>query len=129
MWINDGILEEIAKYIFFSNSPNYIVNGLKRTHILDILKMTPKKKEDVISEINYYLPRISENIRYYAYVYTLVVFLETNFPSPYIDNFRYNNFIHLKQVLTNFRNQCKSSIITIETNPIKRPIIQVVNGV
>jgi hypothetical protein len=128
MWIKSEIIEEFERYIFFANSPNFLVNGIRKTHILDILKINHNDKESIVTEINENLSRIYDNTKYYAYVYILVVYLETNFAYPYIKNFRYSNFIYLRQVLTNIKNQRKSSVISVETEPIKSPIILVTSG-
>jgi hypothetical protein len=125
MWIKSEIIEELEKYLFFANSPNFIVNGIRKTHILDILQMNHNDKESVVNEINENLSRIYDETKYYAYVYVLVVYLETKFSCPYINNFRYSNFIYLKKVLINFKNQRKSSIILLDTKPLKPATINV----
>jgi hypothetical protein len=115
MWFTEEVLKDINELLFFANTPNYIVSGLRKKNILNILKISHNDKDDLINEINKHLKNINTNIYIYSYVYILVVYLETSFSKPYyIENFGYKSFAFLEDVIKIMNNEPKEIYQVVE---------------
>jgi hypothetical protein len=115
MWFTEEVLKNINKLLFFANTPNYIVSGLRKENTFNILKIAHNNKDDLVNEINKHLKNIQTNIYVYSYIYILVVYLETTFSKPYyIENLDYKAFTFLEDVIKIINNETKEIYQTVE---------------
>ncbi|MDR2483425.1 MAG: hypothetical protein LBD08_07335 [Treponema sp.] len=121
MWFTEEVLKDINELLFFANTPGYIVDGLRRKNVLNILKLSHNNKDEVINEIKEHIQCISTNVYGFSYVYILVVYLETSFSNPFIDDLDYKYFMFLKDVIKIVNNGSKETyqVVNVQHEPPK----------
>jgi len=127
MWLKTEVLNIINELLFFANTPNYIIEGLRKNNIFNILKFSHNDEIEIINEINIYKDKLHIDNNAYAYVFILIVYLETSFNKPFIKDFDYSVFPYLKEVILIINSSSKEIIQSIVISN-KQPQIIVFNN-
>lgn len=115
MWLNEHILNDISKVIFFANTPEYILDRIINMNLFSKIQIFHYKINEIENEINNCKNEALSNKINFSYYYFLNMYYVFLFNRIYdSDNIDYNQFPYLKNVLTLLLNSTTTNVINVK---------------